>query len=132
MDRVNEIVEGVLDYLTDASSIRPNTNPPRPDGLPQPEFWYPREPWSKINSIRSTILDEFGVIRIGWSEPSDVVCVLIMDSTRFPHDLVIGVDSTITQLEFFFSRKGWNTERVTTVTDSTTAICSTVVAGAPS
>lgn len=124
MDRVNEILDGVREYLHDASRVRPNTNPPRVDGLPQPEFWYPREPWSKIEGLQSVTLGEFALINISWSDPPDISCVLVMDSTRFPHDVLVGVDGTITQLEFFFSQKDWSNERMATITDSATVICS--------
>ena len=124
MGRVNDVTDGVISYLHDATTVRPNTNPPLRDGRSQPEFWYPRDPWAKIDRFDSAIMGEFGVIHVRWSQPPDARCIIVLDSARFPHDINIGVDNTITQLEFFFEREGWHEERLVTITDSTSVICS--------
>jgi hypothetical protein len=124
LDRAEGIALELVEYLTDASTVRRNTNPARLDGREQPTHWYPRHPWDKIASFSHAVTGDFAIVVVVWKEPSNVTSAIVIDAARFPNDLVIATDNTISRLELLFSESGWFQDRITVLTDSVTVVSS--------
>lgn len=124
MDRAEGIARNLVEYLRDASTVRRNTNPARLDGREQPTHWHPRHPWDKIESFSHAVTGDFAIIVVVWKEPVDVTSAIVIDAARFPTDLVIATDNTISRLDLLYSEPGWYQNRIAVLTDSVTVISS--------